>query len=163
MRILAIAAAATTLSVGSAAMAAPAQVQVAIGPALQATAEKTYGVRDVRELAEELKSDVERQLARTHAYDDARIELTLVDAVPNRPTFKQMGDRPGLSFQSFGVGGAEIEGRIVTLDGRTTPLAYRYYETDIRYARHNSTWSDAEWTFQQFAGRLRRGDGYASR
>lgn len=153
MRLIALA---LTLSLagGTAALAAPASVQVAIGPKLQAKAETTYGVRDVRELADELKKDVELRLARTGAYDGAAIELTLVDAVPNRPTFKQLADKPGLSFESFGVGGARIEGRVVAADGKVTPLAYQYYETDIRWARHHSTWSDAEWTIQRFAYHL---------
>jgi len=163
MRILAIATAAVALSVSSAAMAAPAGVQVAIGPKLQAKAEKTYGVREVRDLADELQRDVEQRLAKTAAYDGAHIELTLVDAVPNRPTFKQMGDVPGLSYQSFGVGGAVIEGQIVTPDGRITPVAYHYYESDIRFARLEGTWSDAEWTFDQFTNKLARGDAYARR
>jgi hypothetical protein len=163
MRILAIATAAAVLTTGTAALAAPAQVQVAIGPQLQAKAEKTYGVRDVHDLADELQRSVERRLAETNTYDGATIELTLVDAVPNRPTFKQMGDVPGLSYQSFGVGGAKIEGRIVSPDGHITPVAYRYYESDIRYARNLGTWSDADWTFDQFAAKLAKGDAYASR
>lgn len=153
MRVIVLAAA-LALATGGAALAAPAEVQVSIGPQLQDKAEKIYGVRDVRELAGELKKDVELRLARTSAYDGARIELTLVDAVPNRPTFKQLADKPGLSFESFGVGGARIEGRIVAPDGKVTPLAYKYYETDIRWARHRSTWSDAEWTIQRFAYHL---------
>lgn len=160
-------AAALALAGGSSALAAPgptpAQVQVAIGPELQAKAEKTYGVRDVRDLADELKQQVERRLARTGAYAGARIELTLADATPNRPTFKQLGDKPGLSFESFGVGGARIEGRVVAPDGKVTPLSYRYYETDIRYARHQSTWADAQWTIQRFAYRLGDGATLASR
>lgn len=146
--------AAVTLAAGGAALAAPAAVEVSIGPKLQDKAEKVYGVRDVRELADELKKDVELRLAKTGAYEGARIELTLVDAVPNRPTFKQLGDKPGLSFESFGVGGARIEGRIVAADGKVTPLAYQFYETDIRWARHHATWSDAEWTIQRFAYHL---------
>lgn len=163
MRLVSLAAAAMVLAAGSAATAAPAQVQVGVGPALQAKAEKVYGVRDVRELADDLRRDVETRLAHNSAYDGARIELTLTDAVPNRPTFKQMGDVPGLSFDSFGVGGASIEGRIVAPDGHVTPIAYRYYETDIRYARHVTTWSDAQWTFQQFTDKLARGEAYAKR
>jgi len=163
MRILALAAAAAALIAASPASAAPARVDVAVGPALQAKAEKVYGKREVQYLANELRRDVERRLANSNAYDDARIELTLTDAVPNRPTFKQLGDQPGLSFDSFGVGGATIEGRLITPDGRSTPLAYRYYETDIRYARNTATWFDAEWSFQQFAGDLARGKALASR
>jgi len=164
MRIVVLATSAV-LAAGltSAAQAAPASVDVTVGPSLQAKAEKTYGVREVRDLADDLRRDVERRLAKTGAYDGARIELVLTDAVPNRPTFKQLADVPGLSLQSLGVGGARIEGRIVTADGRVTPVAYRYYESDIRYARHQSTWSDAQWTFDRFAHQLGRGQMVASR
>lgn len=154
---LALIAAAATLSLAAAAQAAPAAVSVQIGPALQAKAERTYGVKDVQQLAADLQRQVEMRLARTGAYDNAHVELVLVDAVPNHPTFKQMTDVPGLSMRSFGIGGARIEGRIVAADGTVTPISYRYYEPDIRQARGRGTWSDAEWTFDQFAERLAHG------
>ena len=75
---------------------------------------------------------------------------------------KQLGDKPGLSFESFGVGGAKIEGRAVAADGAVTPLKYSFYETDIRQAPYRSTWSDAQWTFDRFASRLGRGQALAS-
>ncbi len=162
MRTLALAAA-VLLASGAAALAAPASVSVAIGPELQVKAQKTYGVKEVERLADHLRKDVERELTRSGAYDGARVELVLVDAVPNRPTFKQLGDTPGLSYQSYGVGGARIEGRIVAADGTETPVGYRYYDPDIRYAWANWTWSDAEWTFNRFAHRLGRGQALASR
>lgn len=162
MRTIALAAAALLAS-GSAALAAPQSVTVAIGPKLQEKAHKTYGQREVANLAVELQRDVSRELAKSGAYDGQRIELTLVDAVPNRPTFKQLGDTPGLDMRSFGVGGAKIEGRAVAADGAVTPLSYKWYETDIRTARRNATWSDAEWTFQQFANALSHGRAVASR
>jgi hypothetical protein len=162
MRTLAIAVAALLAS-GSAALAAPQSVTVSIGPALQAMAHDTYGERDIQMLAKDLKTSVERQLGKTGAYDGAQIELTLVDAVPNRPTFKQLGDTPGLDMRSFGVGGAHIEGRAVAPDGSVTPLAYKWYETDIRWARANATWTDAEWTIDRFAAQLGRGKAIAER
>ena len=119
MRTLAIATA-VLLSSGSAALAAPASVTVTVGPALQAEAEKTLGVRDVNDLAAHLQATVEKRLAKSPAYDGARIELVLADAKPNRPTFKQLGDRPGLSYESFGIGGAKIEGRAVAQIGRAS-------------------------------------------
>ena len=162
MRIAVISATAALFAAGSA-LAAPASVEVKIGPELQAKAVKTYGVREVEYLATDLRKTVAGRLANTHAYDGARIELTLVDAKPNRPTIKQMGDKPGLSFQSFGVGGAKITGQIVTADGKTSPVDYKWYESDIRWEHTNSTWGDAQTTFQQFAGRLGRGQLIASR
>ena len=89
--------------------------------------------------------------------------MVLTDAVPNRPTFKQLGDTPGLSYESFGLGGAKIEGRAVTANGAISPISYKYYETDIRQARHGGTWADAEQTFSMFAYALGRGQVLASR
>ncbi len=120
-----------------------------IGPELQKKAEKTYGVRDVNELAGDLQKAVSKALARSGAYGDAQIELTLVDAKPNRPTFKQMGDTPGLSYQSFGIGGAQIEGKAVAADGKVTPLKYAWYESDIRWVHAYSTWHDAQGHLRQ--------------
>jgi hypothetical protein len=162
MRTFALAAAVLIAS-GSAAFAAPASVSVGLAPELQKKAEKTYGVKEVERLREELRTDVERQLAKTGAYDDARIELTLVDVRPNRPTFKQLADTPGLSMQSFGIGGAKIEGQAVAPDGRTTPLSYSWYETDIRNTWSNWVWTDAEYAFERFARRLGSGQALASR
>ena len=162
MRSLAMAAIAL-LGSATAALAAPASVSVSIGPELQARAVKTLGVREVNDLAAELRTTVERQVAKNPAYDGARIELVLADAQPNRPTFKQLGDTPGLSYQSFGVGGAEIRGVSIAASGAVTPIDYKYYESDIRWARWSSTWADAENTFQRFASDLRRGERVAAR
>ena len=157
MRTLVIATAALLAS-GAAAIAAPATVSVAIGPELQQKAEKTYGVRETARLAEDLRQDVERALARSGVHQDARVELVITDAKPNRPTFKQLGDTPGLSMESFGVGGASIEGRIIAADGSVTPVSYRWYESDIRQAYGDWVWSDAQVTFNRFASRLARND-----
>ncbi|HEY8571442.1 hypothetical protein [Phenylobacterium sp.] len=161
MRTLAFAAAALLAS-GSAALAAPATVSVTVGPELTAKAQKEFGVRDVERLAADLRKEVERELAKTGAYDGARVELVLTDAKPNRPTMQQMS-KMGLSFESFGVGGATIEGHAIRADGSVTPLSYRWYETDIRNSWATTTWHDAQWTFDRFAARLARGETLASR
>lgn len=162
MRVLALTVAALVLS-SSAALAAPASVQVGLAPELQAKFDKTYGAREARELVDDLRTSVEKALARTGAYPDARVELTLTDAKPNRPTFKQLSSTPGLSMQSFGVGGATIDGHIVATDGRAVPVSYRWYESDIRNARSRATWSDATWAFDRFARKLAKGQELAGR
>jgi len=140
-----------------------ASVQVTVGPQLMKKAKTTYGVREVERLAAELQADVAREIARTGIMAGGKVELVLVDAKPNRPTLKQMSDRPGLSYQSFGVGGAKIEGQLVSMDGQVTPVSYKWYETDISQAWPKTTWFDAQWTFDRFAGRLARGQRLASR
>lgn len=160
--ILAVTAALTTLGLASVASAAEPQVTITYGPKLQDKI-REYGARDVDRLAGDLRSTVLKAAARTPALDDATIVLVLEDAVPNRPTMKQMSDKPGLSYDSFGVGGAAISGSVTTADGRTSPVAYRWYETDIRWARPATTWTNAEQAFDQFARGLSRGEVVAER
>jgi len=163
MRVIAITAAAASLACAGAAAAAPASVTVTVSPELQAQAAKSLGQRDVDQLAADLRKAVERQLAKTDAYDGAQIVLELADARPNRPTFKQLSDRPGLSYESFSIGGARIEGHAIAANGTMTPLSYSYFEPDIRYARLGGTWADAQWTIDRFAYQLGRGKLVASR
>jgi hypothetical protein len=161
MRTIALAAAAL-LAGATAAFAAPATVTVSVGPELQ---DKTddYGAREIAYLTERLRTSVEKSLARTGGLQDARVELVLLDARPNRPTFEQLRDTPGLSMESFGIGGAEIGGRIVAADGSERPVAYRWYESDIRQAVGLATWSDAIWAFNRAASRIAKGDQLARR
>jgi hypothetical protein len=162
MRLVTLATLAVLASAG-AAMAAPASVSVTLAPDLQKKFTKTYGQREADLLSADLAKSVERALAKTGAHDGARVELTLTDAKPNRPTFKQLGDTPGLSMESRGIGGAAIKGRIVEADGRVTPVEYHWYETDIRQVWGYWTWTDAEWVFDRFARHLAHGDELARR
>jgi hypothetical protein len=162
MRLLALTAAALLAS-ATTALAAPASVTVNVGPELQKKFDKTYGQREAGFLTADLKSAVEKGLAKKTAYDGARIELTLTDVKPNRPTFKQLGDTPGLSFDSFGVGGAAVEGRVISAEGVETPVKFDWYETDIRQVRANWVWSDAEWAFDRLARKMARGGELAER
>lgn len=161
----------TTLSamaLAAAAHAAPlgpvADVNVTIGPKLQAKADQ-YGQRDLDYLAAELRESVQKALERAGGLsaDGATIELVLEDAVPNRPTFRQMAIKPGLSYESYGIGGAKITGVLTTADGRQVPLGYGWYESDIRWSQSAGTWMDAENTFDRFARRLARGEAVAER
>lgn len=162
MRILAFAAAALLMS-GTAAMAAPSAVTVTVGPELQKKAEKTYGVQEVADVAARLRTEVEKELANNPSFDGARVDLVLVDAQPSKPTMKQLGDRPGLSyFHSISAGGATIEGQITRTDGSVQPVRYKDYET-LRFARTYSTWGDADRVFDYFAYRLGQGARLASR
>lgn len=140
-----------------------ATVSVTLSEALREKAVSTYGLAEIEALAEELEGDVARELSRTGVMIGGRVELVLEDAKPNRPTRKEMSDRPGLSFRSFSVGGARITGRTVSFDGKVTPIRYDWYATDITDARHGSVWADAERTFDSFARRLSRGQLYALR
>ncbi|NEX92107.1 DUF3313 domain-containing protein [Caulobacter sp. 17J65-9] len=156
-------AAALTLLAGPALAAAPpvSEVTVSIGPKLQAKAEGEYGVADVKQLAAELETDVENALRRGGRLTDhggGRMELVLVDAVPNLPTAQQLTATPWLTRRGVGTGGAAIEGRLIGADGKTTPIAYKWYQTDIRFSYGAGTWTDAGYAFDKFADRVARGE-----
>ncbi|CAN7407955.1 hypothetical protein [Brevundimonas sp. LjRoot202] len=136
------------------ALADPASVSVTIGPDLQ---EKTreLGERDVRQQADRLAEVVRRALARNGDLDGARIDLVLTDLKPNRPTFEQMADRPGLDpHRSISIGGAAIEGSITTADGQVLPVRYDWYSQSLAEVRGYSTWQDADRAYERLASRL---------
>jgi len=89
--------------------------------------------------------------------DDAPVTLrvTIENAKNNRPTFEQLSQDINLSFQSFGVGGAEMSAELVDQDGNSLgTMSYTYYETDIRQNQQfASIWFDANRSFSRFANR----------
>ena len=128
-----------------------ARVNVSIGETL---AKKTdiVGPREIRDLATSLQRAVERQVRPVAG--GGTLNLVLEDAVANRPTPTQLSSTPGLSIESFGVGGARISGEYVDPAGVHTPIDYAWSETDIRWARYGGTWHDADVAFDKLAARL---------
>lgn len=154
---VAMGAAATLVAATSAAFAATPEITVNIGPALQKKAEQSFGVREMDILKEDLAKSVANSFNRSKAVPVQRVDLTIDDAVPNRPTFKQL-QRPGLAFSSVGVGGAAVSGTITTADGQIVPVSYNWYETSLWNEIGAITWSDAWRAFDRFSDRIARGD-----
>lgn len=115
-----------------------------------------YGLREGEYLVKALKDDV------AHTFGDeidmmGDINITIEDARPNRPTFKQMGDTPGLSFESYSVGGAKVSAVVLDAEGAPlTELTYDWYESDIRWAQGRNTWTDAKRAFDRFSRKLEK-------
>ncbi len=150
MRRVAVVSALALFAFAGAAVAAPT-VDVAIGPKLQKKADK-YGVREF----DYLSRDLQRSFARVPALDSATVKLTIAEATPNRPTFKQLGDTIGLSMQSIGIGGALIEGTVTYPDGRVQPVKYSWYDYAIRDAIGSTTWTGAQRAFDMAARKVAR-------
>ncbi|MDP1630414.1 MAG: hypothetical protein Q8L66_03210 [Caulobacter sp.] len=157
-------AAAIAVGAQAAPLSGVSDINITIGPDLQAKAD-TYGQRDLDGLVVDLRQSVERELARNGglARDGAALNLVIEDAVPNRPTFRQLSRSPGLSYESFGIGGATVGGSLVTADGQDRPLHFTWYESDIWFAQYAGTWSDARKSFDRFARSLARGEALAER
>ena len=117
-----------------------------------------YGDRDIERLTERLESKLEQKFAKKGILisDTAStiLRITIEDAKPNRPTFNQLSVQPGLSFNSFGNGGAELEAELIAAGGQSLgTMSYRYYENDIRYAKFGGIWNDAHRAFGRFASK----------
>lgn len=127
-------------------------VETKVSAEFQKKLEKEYGVRERDYLSENLGTKVERSFSKS-GLDPARVVLTIEDAVPNRPTFRQLGDKIGLDpIRSISIGGARVSGVAYDSSGKEMgSLKFEWYDTDIRDAIPASTWTDATWAFSRFA------------
>lgn len=139
-------------------LASTANVQVSVGGELTKKVEK-LGERDVREQAEELAGTIQRELNRPNSqWTGAQVNLVITDLKPNRPTLQQAIDTPGLSIlHSISIGGASIEGELVTADGQTLPIRFARYSSHLDEVFGFNTWGDADRAFDGLASNLRRG------
>lgn len=145
------------LTTVAAASAAPVQVgTISIGPELQTKLTKDYGVREAETLTSYARRTFERQLAGVEATAPTTVDIVILDATPNRPTFAQLSARPGLSLQSFGIGGAKFQATLRDgQQGAPRTVEYSWYENDIQDVLGATTWTDAERATRFFAGQVR--------
>lgn len=164
MRIAASLAALAALTFASSATAQPTVAPISFSPEFQEALAEDYGEREGRVLSERIATAIDRALAErgVSAGPSATIEVSLIDAQPNRPTFQQLSDRPGLSaIDSISLGGAELNAVIRGADGRVLgEVSHRRFDhtlEDVRIAAW--TWSAADRAIRQFAVKV--ADAYA--
>lgn len=147
---------AAVLAVATPSLADPT-VTVRIGPDLQEKVDD-LGAPEVNDQIERLTQVVQRVLAERGVLDGATVDLVLTDLKPNKPTFEQLTDRPGLDFiRSQSLGGAAFEGQVTTADGRVEPVKYDWYSTNLRDVQGYTTWQDAHRAYQRLAVNLAEG------
>jgi hypothetical protein len=133
--------------------------EIAIGEELLEKADE-YGEREFDRLSGALHDDLSRELSSmgwlgTETSAAALLYVTIEDATPNRPTFRQQGGIRGLHFSSYGLGGADISAELRTANGEVlASYSYSWSSTDIRFAQYANTWTDALRTFDRFSTRL---------
>lgn len=135
-------------------------VTVRLSPDLQKkAAEQNFGDRDLARLTADLERRTEDALRRSGrlSADGGRLDVVVEDLEPTRPTFEQLGAKPGLSYDSVYTGRLRVGGEYVAADGTKKPLDYDY-EGDIRWSAYGTTWSDAERGIDRFADKVGRGD-----
>ena len=145
--------------VATLALAAVAQAQsrvtVTVAPSFSSQVQK-LGDREVNEQIANLQSTVEQAL--DQRYPGATANLVLKDLKPNRPTMKQVTDSPGLDpIRSVSIGGAAVEGEIITADGQRRPVNFSYFTPDLRDVWGYSVWRDADRAFERLGARIEQG------
>ena len=141
----------------SPALAQSPQVNVTIGGDLTRGA-RALGQREVDYQVAQLGETVQRELARRGALEGAQVNLVLTDLKPNRPTIEQASAKPGLSIiESISIGGATIEGEVVTADGQRLPVRYSRYSSSLADVIGYGTWQDAERAYGRLASNLASG------
>jgi hypothetical protein len=147
MRIRSLLAAATVL-----ALAAPAWAQstpVSFSPEFQTALEEEYGPREGDYLREAVVRAIDAELARRGVSNPGSIEVTIIDAEPNRPTMQQLRDEPGLDpIRSISIGGAELR---ATLPGGEAVTHRRYNHSLADLVAPATTWTEARRAIRQFA------------
>lgn len=144
-------AALSLLLLAAAPVALAGEINVTYSPEFTEKLEDDYGVKEGEILAGHIQRDLSRELEKA-GLDVARIDVTILDARPSRPTFEQGKNEPGLDmFRSVSVGGMKLQAVALDASGATTgELEYDWYETDIRNAGL-TTWHDAQRASDRFA------------
>lgn len=148
--------AATALA--SIAMALPASaltVDAKVSPEFQKKLDDDIGAREAATLTEAVTRKVTDVFTARGIQAD-RVVVTIEDARPNRPTFQQASDKPGLDvMRSISIGGAEVSGIAYDASGKEIGrLNYDWYENDLSNVIGSATWTDARTTFARFANRF---------
>lgn len=139
-------------------LAAPAalatEINVAYDPEFAEELADTYGEREGEYLTNAIQKDLNDALEKA-GVDPARIEVTIIDARPNKPTFKQLADKPGLSYgDSISTGGMKLSAIVYDAEGNAgAELTYDWYENNIMNAGP-ATWYDAKKASDRFARKL---------
>ncbi len=122
-----------------------------------------WGPRDIAMLKQDLRRRVTRRLQYNGLMDEhgARLELTLQEVIPSRPTAHELARFEGLSLSSPGFGGAAINAHLRAADGTDLgEVHFRYregqaYGGGIGGAGVGPTpWFDARQAFEIFSRRL---------
>lgn len=156
-RILLAIAAAIALTAPSVAQQPVSIAEIHFGPALMEKADE-YGQRELDHLASLTRSALEHELGGQLGAGGYILEVTILNADPNRPTLEQMSGRPALSPRSISIGGADLEGVLYSADGSPVET-YRYgwRAHSIDDAVGAAQWSDARRAIRRFANEV--GDG----
>ena len=135
---------------------------VSFSPEFETELNDELGAREGDVLREDVEGAVAAALARrgvTVGDGGGTIEVVIVDADPNRPTWQQLSDEPSLDYiRSFSIGGAELRGVVRGANGEVlTEVEHSRYNTSITELGGMppaSTWFEARSVIRRFANKV---------
>lgn len=162
MRIIPSLAALAALAFASSAAAATITVApVAFSPEFQTSLSEDLGEREGAFLQERVERAVTRALqsrgAQVGPGGQYTVEVSILDADPNRPTMQQAADTPGLdTIRSYSIGGAELHAVIRAAGGQqVAEVSHRYYSPSLEWVMFpTDSWSDANRAINTFARKV---------
>jgi hypothetical protein len=159
MRVASLIAASVFLFAGAASAQTGLLAPIAFSPEFQTQLEEEYGVREGEVLREAVTRAVNGAIARraVAAGVSISVEIIIVDADPNRPTFEQLRAQPQLdAIRSISTGGAELRAVLRGPDGAVlSEVTHRRYDHDLYdIGVSASTWGTARRSISQFANKV---------
>jgi len=153
--------AAATLALAQGAWAQPlAPEQISYSPEFQTALDEELGAREGEILRRAVADAINDELARRGASVSAggpSIEVSIVDAEPNRPTMQQLVDTPGLDWgRSISLGGAELHAVLRGADGAVlSEVDHRRFNFTISELNGAvNTWTEARRAIRRFADKV---------
>jgi len=143
------------LMVGFVQSASATEITVKFSEDFAAELEDEYGEREGKILTQRIEKDLLNAFEKVGVSPE-RVDVTIVDAKPNRPTFEQLRANIGLDgFRSISLGGMKLEGTAFGPDDAVlASQSYKFFENDIRDAVGSAVWTDARRASRRFASRL---------
>lgn len=150
--------AAAAIAFAPAALAQPNITPVSFSPEFQTELVEELGTREGEFLSAAVTQAIRDELTRRGAGAGApvTIEVSIVDADPNRPTMQQLMDTPGLDFRSVSIGGAELQAVLRGADGQVlTEVSHRRYNHSLQdIGGAATTWTEARRAIRRFADKV---------
>jgi hypothetical protein len=159
MRLALVIAASACLFAGAASAQTSLLAPIAFSPEFQTQLEEEYGMREGEVLRAAVTRAVNDAIATRNVAQGVSIsvEVTIVDADPNRPTMQQLRNQPSLDpIRSISTGGAELRAVLRGPDGAVlNEVTHRRYNQDLYdIGVSGSTWSAARTAIRQFANKV---------
>ena len=123
------------------------------------TKAESYGHDEMLRLVGFLKEDLERALLAAnwlgYSTDENRLSITIMDAVPNRPTMHQIQELDAAHYSNISPGGASLQATLINTRGEViVEYSYVWTNTSLDEDTNYGTWTDARKAFSFFASNI---------